>query len=681
MKQLFTLIAINLLVISIYGQKIASPTAGPSSEKGTLVTYKRNGSSATDTVSLEPILRPFYHGVASGDPLTDQVIIWTRVTPEGTTGSIEVDWQVATDTGMTNVVQTGQFRTDASRDYTVKVDVPGLSANTTYYYMFSYEGRNSLIGRTKTAPTGTLEDHLRFAVVSCSNYEAGYFNAYGRIADRNDLHAVVHLGDYFYEYPVDVYGDSLLSASGDRAHDTVETITLEQYRNRYSLYRLDPDLRRVHQQHPFLTIWDDHESANDAYKDGAENHTDSTEGSWNIRKNISKQVYFEWMPIREKVDSSIYRTLNYGDLADIIMIDTRLEGREVQILDVTNPALYAPTRTLLGNTQRDWFLDQLGNSTAKWKVVANQVMFAEFHVGWAAQMPQTPQEVESIFLDIWDGYPAERQAILDFIDTSGIDNVVVITGDVHSSFAYDVADTVTNPAAFYAPVPNYDPQTGAGSVCVEFVTPSVTSANFDENVGAAAAAGLEFQINNPLPMTTANIPNPHMKYNDLDRHGYFLLDLKNDSAQANWYYVDKLNEPSTVEAFGAGFYTKDGDNHLTRATGESPQKAVQDIPAPTNPPGNTVSIDAGVERSFALLNVYPNPVQGQLRLNYALAKKQQLRIRLLDIKGKEVQNLFEGIHEAGVHTLWKEVENVAPGMYLISMESENQQMIRKVVVQ
>ncbi len=677
MKKLLLILCIAITITQVTAQSIVSPTSGPSL-KNVSLQLNAHGDPSNSRTSFNANLKPFYHGVASGDPMSDRVIIWTRVTPDSA-GTITGNWYVSTDTLANNIVTQGTFSTDSSRDYTVKVDVTGLSSNTTYYYFFQAMGANSLMGRTKTAPTGTTTDHLRFAVTSCSNYEAGYFNAYGRIADRNDLHGIIHLGDYIYEYGNGEYGDTALS-NGPRKHDSTETVTLEQYRSRYSLYRLDEDLMRAHQQHPFINIWDDHESANDSYTSGAENHDVTTEGSWTLRKSLAKQAFFEWLPIRDNSDTTIVRTLNYGNLVDLIMIDTRLEGREIQILDVTNPALYSPTRTMLGNAQRNWLLNELDNSSAKWKIVANQVIFSEFHVGWAAQGGQTPQDVENIFLDIWDGYPAERSRIINYIDSANIDNVVWLTGDFHSTFAFDVADTVVDPAAFYAPVPNYDRTTGAGSVAVEFATPSITSANFDENVGALAAAGLEFQINNPLPspVPPGHIPNPHMKYVDLDQHGYFILDVKDDSTQANWYFVDKINAPSTTESFGQGQYSKDGENHLNTSLVESAEKATQDIEAPKNPPTYGIGTLEN-NNSFALMSVYPNPATDRVLVQFALANTQDVKVVMYDLTGKIVAELVNGKQNAGVYNLRFERNNLPNGLYLLKISTPEGETTQKII--
>ena len=522
---------------------------------------------------VNPLLKPFYHGVASGDPMAERVIIWTRVTVE-TTAPVTVDWVMSTDPYLLNVVKSGTTITDASRDYTVKVDVAGLSPGATYYYAFHALGRNSVVGRTKTAPVGSV-DNLRFAVVSCSNYQHGYFNGYARISERDDLDGVIHLGDYIYEIgagPND-YGDQELITSGKRAHvPDKEIVNLDDYRQRYAQYRLDPDLMRAHQQHAFITVWDDHESANDAFEDGAENHTEETEGPWNVRKNVSKQVYEEWMPVRPDVtEGPLYRVISYGNLLDLIMVDTRLEGRDEQIADVTDPALFDPDRTILGTTQRDWLYDQLQNSTAQWKVIGNQIIFSELVVGWAASGELgTPPQIESTFLDIWDGYPVERDNLIDFIGGNNINNVVILTGDFHSSFAFDVAKRPSvfgpdgNPSA---QLPGYNPLTGEGSVAVEFATPSITSANFDENLTPQQSAGLEFQFNKPLPADPPfNVnPNPHMKFVDLDRNGYFILDLTPEKVQADWYFVDDILVPVEGESFASGWYTESGENHLKMA--------------------------------------------------------------------------------------------------------------------
>lgn len=679
MKFTFSLILFLGLCTLSQAQNFDSPT------KKQHLKQLRRGLDVTGDLPFDPALKPFYHGVASGDPLHDRVILWTRITPDRQLPRVPVRYTVATSPAFrpSEIVARGIQLTDVSRDYTVKIDVTGLKPATTYYYYFSYRNTHSMVGRTRTAPE-VSSDQLKFAVVSCSNYQAGYFNAYRAISQQKDLDAVIHLGDYIYEYGAGEGTYGYDDSRSDRAHipDT-EILTLADYRTRYSLYRLDSDLQAAHQQHPFIPIWDDHESANDAYANGAENHNEG-EGSWEVRKAISKKVYFEWMPIREQVNEAIYRTISYGDLADMILIDTRLEGRDKQINDVTNPALYAPDRTLLGNNQETWLKEQLLNSRAKWKVIANQVIFSEFHVGWAASgLGQSPEALESQFLDIWDGYPAERNSLIDFIGTNDLDDVVILTGDFHSTFAYDVAKfpsyfSLNDPLNTQKQV-LYDPTTGAGSVAVEFATPSITSANFDENLEAAAggseaggdalANGFEQQINQPLPAPFYINPNPHLKYVDLDQHGYFILDLQPEKAQADWYFMQTIFEKNSQTNFAQGVYTEQGANHLQLSSVAALAKDFQPELAPEGP---LVRPSPKEQLRAIFLNVYPNPVEaGHLFcINYALLEGGHYLLRLLDSDGKPIKVLMEGALATGNHTFTDVIPaTLKAGIYYLHLQS------------
>lgn len=522
-------------------------------------------------------LAPFYHGVASGDPLPDGFIIWTRVTPPGlkrlsTPRNVPVHWKVATDPALTQIVASGDTFATGTRDFTVKIDVRGLLAGSTYYYAFEAQGRQSITGKTKTAPTSAVEQ-LKFAVVSCANYEWGFFSGYEQISRRTDLDAVIHVGDYIYEYPDNASYSSPEIRDLRTLFPRNETVTLRHYRTRYALYHLDPNLRRAHQQHPFITIWDDHEFANNAWKGGAENHNPRKEGSWKRRKAAAIRAYLEWMPIREQ-GTIIHRTLSYGPLMDLVLLDTRIEGRDIQIEDVNNPLLQSPNRTMLGETQKDWLKGELTDSTATWRILGNQVVFSEFNIGFAADLDPlaTSDFLESKFLDIWDGYPAERSELVDFIDTEEIDNVVILTGDIHCSFAFEVADPAFGN-------PNYNPVTGAGAVAVEFVTPSLSAANFDEEINDFFSARLESVINSPYPPTNIN-HNPHMKYADLDQHGYLVLSVTQQQVQADYYFLADVLVPQTTETWGAGFITAAGSHHLVPAVSPAPPKTVQDVPAP-----------------------------------------------------------------------------------------------------
>ncbi|MCB0632428.1 MAG: alkaline phosphatase D family protein [Saprospiraceae bacterium] len=664
--------------------------------KGATLYQHDRGSARGDGPQFNPDWAPFYHGVASGDPLSDRVIIWTRVTPEDLgPGEVPVEWRMATDPELSNVIASGNAMATLQQDFTVKVDVSGLDPGTTYYYGFTALGRHSLTGKTKTTPIAGNIDHFKFGVVSCSNYQAGYFNAYGQLAKRTDLDAIIHLGDYIYEYADRVYGNNVVWQDRNLEPEH-EIISLEDYRTRYSTYRLDTNLIRLHQQYPFITIWDDHESANDSYALGAENHDEATEGSWTDRKQHAKQAYFEWIPIRDNAQSQVYRRIQYGDLIDLILLDTRLEGREQQINDIEDEALYDPDRTILGVEQKAWLKDQLDNSTAQWKIIGQQVIFAELNVGWAGSLvDSTYAATESAFLDIWDGYPAERTEIINYISGNVIDNVVILTGDFHCSFGFDIADppvAVTLQEVqelglqpFYQANDKYDAATGVGSVAVEFATPSITSANFDENAGALAALAIQLQINKEAKVANGTVslgnPNPHMKYVDLVQHGYYILDVKPEKAQANWYFSPIL-QAGSGEAFGAAYYTQAGSNHLQQATSASGPKSMQDVPAPTNPPRATTPVlEAVRSNELVILSSFPNPTGNYHRLHYALNHSGQLQILLLDTNGRQIRTLLDEQMPAGLFSLRTDLNGLAAGTYYYHLQMNDEMRLLRLVKQ
>ena len=675
------LIFFCLYTVSVVAQPFAPAQDPPSDEW-----------IATRDLTFNGTLQPFFHGVASGDPTANSVILWTRVTPEEP-GPVEVSFTVSATLDFETIVASGEVIATADRDYTAKVDLDGLEAGTTYYYYFSALGANSLIGRAKTTPEGGV-DHLRFGVVSCSNYEGGYFNAYGALAERNDLDAVVHLGDYIYEYGPGVYGIDL----PDRVNEPgAEILSLSDYRTRYSLYRLDPDLIRLHQQHTVISVWDDHESANDSYVDGAENHQPDTEGSWDDRKNISKQVYFEWMPMRDNADQSIYRTFSYGDLCDLLMLDTRLEGRVEPPANFDDPD--EPVRTIISETQYDWLLDNLRNSNAQWKVLGNQVLFSTFNVGFAAGVLDGSPDLtnidsirvaENTFIDNWESYPTQRNAIIDSLRELEIDNTVVITGDSHTSWAIDVTKEAVlypRPEFLNLPQPNpydemtgegYDAETGAGSWAVEFGTPSISSPNFDEAVGADLTAQFEFLMNNPVPGVGVNY-NPHIKHVDLDRHGYFILDLKPEAAQADFFYTNTIIEDTIQEAFGIGALTLDTENHIQLSTEPATEKDTQDDPTPLEPFDITNSVQ-DPSGNVVVFNLYPNPVQDIAFLQLGINEPLQLQLVLFDAQGKVHLSRSEGRLSPGLYQVALDFSSLASGAYYLSLQSESGQLLSWPVI-
>jgi alkaline phosphatase D len=514
------------------------------------------GQSAEPVVIIQEKLSvlervAFLHGVASGDPLQDRVILWTRVTPTGDLGSVLVSYVVATDPQLQNVVVRGTAITNALQDYTVKVDAIGLSAAGTYFYRFSVGAVNSALGRTKTLPSGDVS-RLKIAVVSCSSLSHGLFNAYRRIAERSDLDVVVHLGDYIYEYATGQYGSA-------RAYEPAgEIVTLSDYRQRHAQYKRDPDLMALHSQHAMINVWDDHETADNSYRDGANNHNPG-EGDWSTRVASALQALYEWMPIRQtNLDlRKNFRTFRFGNLVDLVMLETRLVARDLELPPAAGlPAgVFAqqgefidPARTLLGTEQETWFLNQLRTSKAKWRLVGQQVMFGQLKVVGAPNALGT-----SLYLnpDQWDGYAPARSrihaALAGDATNTAINNVVILTGDIHTSWAMDITPDPNNPML-------YNPLNGAGSLAVEFVVTSVTSPGLDQLQQAQDAIRAE---------------NPHIKYVDLAEKGYLLLDITPDRVNGEFWYVDTIVQASANETFAKAYAVMDGQNHLTTSNRSS----------------------------------------------------------------------------------------------------------------
>lgn len=485
---------------------------------------------------------PFVHGIASGDPLQDRVILWTRITNDGSINatSIPVGYTVATDPDLKNIVAQGRAIASAESDFTVKVDAKSLQPNTTYYYTFQALGYLSPTGRTRTIPQPDLPanqvERVRLAVVSCSNYGFGYFNGYADIAKQADISAVLHLGDYIYEYQEGFYRDNDLKEERPIFPEH-EIISLEDYRLRYACYRTDIDLQECHRQHPFIVVWDDHEIADNSWKGGARFHFPN-KGSYLERKMAAVRAYHEWMPIRDdssnELDSQlrIYRRFEFGKLFDLNMLDTRIFGREK--LDVD--ASHEPERQLLGLEQENWLylnMTKGKNRGTKWQILGQQVILAPFKGASASTSG-----------DIWNGYASARDRLLDYIDNNKIENTVVLTGDYHASFAFDVAK---NP--FDAD--SYNPATGEGSLAVEFVCPALTSFAFPEK-------------NNGPEV------NPHQKFINQVDHGYMLLDITEQAFQCEWYYTDTLKTRNDRTQFAKGLYTNSNTNHLLEGSQSRP---------------------------------------------------------------------------------------------------------------
>ncbi len=512
--------------------------------------------------------RRFAHGVASGDPRPRAVVIWTRVTPTATAtpGSgrgpqVRVAWEVALDPRFRRVVRRGAARTGPSADHTVKVDVTGLAPGRGYYYRFTHGGLRSPVGRTSTAPRPRARlRRLRLGVVSCANWQAGYFAAYRGLAERDDLDAVLHLGDYLYEYAPGEYGYGMDDVD-IRAHDPArEIVSLADYRRRHAQYKTDPDLQALHARYPWIVTWDDHEVTNDAYDGGAENHQPAAEGAFGARRARAHRAYDEWMPVRMsgtadlRDGSRLFRRLRFGRLAEISMLDLRTY-RSQQVTP-PDPAVDDPARTITGQRQMRFLLDSLTRRGAQWKVIGNPVMispvtFASLPADLARPVDDVtgllPDDGVAYNVDQWDGYTADRRQVVDHLRDRGIKDALFVTGDIHSAWACELPiDTATYPAS--------------GTVGVEFVCSSVTSNNLDDITGGpeGSSAPVEAGIRSD---------NPHVKYLDFDRHGFSVLDITRKRAQMDWFVLGDRADADTTITHSVSWRTRTGTGRVEQVDG------------------------------------------------------------------------------------------------------------------
>ena len=496
----------------------------------------------------------FRHGVASGDPHKESVVLWTRVTP-AEAGNVPVTAEIATDADFTQIVQTLKTETGPARDYTVKVIPQGLTPGSVYYYRFHAGEEVSPVGRTKTLPENT--SRVKFAVMSCSNYPFGYFNAFDHVARVDDIDAILHLGDYIYEYGPDGYGADVGKTIG-RAHEPQkEIVTLEDYRTRFAQYKMDPGSRAMHAAHPLIPIWDDHETANNSWTHGAENHQPDSEGSWNDRRRAALQAYYEWLPVRDpepgRTREAFFRDFEWGEYLSLSALETRLMARSEQleyadiipglktpedIEQFRREVLNDPTREMLGAAQLDYFERVLKRSTAKgqtWRVVANQVIMAEVFAPDLTDRVSEEQLVDfekkwsgarafvkftglglPFNLDAWDGYPAARERLYRMAREAGAQDLVVVTGDTHESWANDLFAEDGTPMG------------------VELGTTSVTSPGFTQYLGDAA---FDYSL-------LMRKENKTVRYHDPLSHGYIALTFDGDEGRAEFVNVSTILSPT-----------------------------------------------------------------------------------------------------------------------------------------
>ena len=551
------------------------PTAGVDRR-----TVLKTGAAATGTAALVATSRPagaagrvFRHGVASGDPRPDAVVLWTRVTPtaaatpgSGTGPTVTVRWQVATDRAFRSVVRQGRFATGPSRDHTVKVDATGLAPGRWYFYRFLLDGVASPLGRTRTAPAADAEvARLRFGVVSCANLQAGWFSAYRHLADRDDLDAVLHLGDYLYEYGPGEYGYGQSNRDIRPHNPKHEMVSLADYRRRHAQYKTDPDLQRLHATYPFVATWDDHEVTNDAWKAGAENHQPD-EGDYRARRARAHRAYDEWMPVRLDGTAALgdgtrlFRRLRFGRLAELSMLDLRTY-RDQQVVStvpgspvgpVADPAVSDPDRTITGRAQLDWLKDGLHTGGAQWKLVGNPVMIAPVTF---AQLPHDvldpvndvtgllPRDGLPYNADQWDGYTDDRREVFEHLRDHGVRDTVFLTGDIHSGWACELPyDASTYPLG--------------DSAGVELVCTSVTSNNLKDITGSPP------RTTSLTVETVIKANNRHVKYLDFDNHGFSVLEVTAARVQMDWYVIGDRADRNTPVTWTASWATDSGTQRL-----------------------------------------------------------------------------------------------------------------------
>jgi len=498
-------------------------------------------------MSPTPVPGPFVHGVASGDPTTSAVMLWTRVS--GTGGdAADVDWAVSRDEAFTDLVTSGTARAEAEHDFCVHVDVDGLEPDTTYYYGFRTAGSDSAVARTRTLPATT--EHLTFAMVSCAKFNAGFFNAYSRIAARDDVQFLLHLGDYIYEASNTPPASQTPGADIGRPFDPLhECVTLDDYRTRFAQYHADPDVQAMHLRHPIIPTLDDHCFADGAWRDSAAEHKPEF-GPWSERKAHAFRAREEWLPVRrpDPADPSrVFRSVEVGALAELFLIDTRTRRDE----PVAGEAMLEPGRTALGPEQKEWLLGAMDHSTARWRLLANPSVMSQT---WNPALPlEVRHPLKKVKLvaddelgpdwDQWDGYPVERDGLLEHF--AGYDNLVVLSGDVHVSLAIEL---------------HRDPFDATDQpISVEFVTPSLTSQNLDDKMG--------------WPRRTQSIPleeqiiefMPHWQWCDLDSHGYTVIDVTPERLRAEFWHVDTVLERTDGESLGAAFTVAHGARVPVRA--------------------------------------------------------------------------------------------------------------------
>ncbi|KAH7090398.1 PhoD-like phosphatase-domain-containing protein [Paraphoma chrysanthemicola] len=539
---------------------------------------KRDGSAVLNSDVT------FTHGIASGDPYSDSVILWTRASPviendrsnvtveghvpyfshetekyiKASNAPICVDWKVSSNRNLTgSAISSGRAYTTSDIDYTIKVEANGLQPFTTSFYQFTVCGTNttSPIGRTKTAPSENDEvSAISLGVFTCANFPLGYFNAYGNIARKDSVDYVVHLGDYIYEDEVGVPGKD------ERAMEPAkEIVTLYDYRTRFAQYRTDEDLRLAHETYPFITVWDDHEIANNNWRDGGST-MNNTEDSFNKfggisfdqRKMNAVRAYFEWMPLRQvDMDDNlrIWRNFRLGKLLDLVMLDTRAYDRSITRVGWNDEYVYKVSndagRSNMGSHQENWFFRQLSESKergAAWRVIGNQMIFSRIDLSG-----EDPKRKVIVDVDAWDGYQSSRNRTLQHLYDNKIDNTIMLAGDSHQNWVSDLVwlDEV-----------EYDPVTGAGAIGVEFAVTGTTSDGLEGSLAATEQISRNFVRD-----------NIELLWQEGYYRGYTELHISKDKVEAQYWGCPTVETRNAFEISLANFTVAAGANHIARPIG------------------------------------------------------------------------------------------------------------------
>ena len=522
------------------------------------------------------VLKNFDFGVASFDPSATSVIIWTRYNVEGK----NISWEIAKDKDFKEVLRQGVVLPSAVNDNTIAIEIEDLPSYTKLYYRFFNveDNSHSVVGETLTLPAKSdAIAEVKMAVASCSNFPAGLFHVYKEIAE-SDVDVVLHLGDYIYEYEVGGYGTNASTAVLGRAHQpSHEILTLEDYRTRYKQYRGDKNLQLAHQLKPFICVWDDHEIANDVYRDGAENHDEAKEGSFEMRKKFALQAYSEYIPLKTGKDTRIYRSFDFGNILSLHMLDTRVIARDKQ-LDYVNYYTASgfdqqrfindftdPSRKLLGDEQLSWLGGQLNSSSATWQVLGQQVLMGKMQIpseflgfvqavmkevtttGAVSQATMgeitklvfefvmlketykqapsalTPEQIKRITevlpynLDAWDGYPVEREKLFALFQGK---KVINLAGDTHNAWFNEMKNAKGEDVGY------------------ELATSSVSSPGMEHYLGLGGG-NMARTLEDVLKILV-----DELTYVDLSRRGYLHLNFDSSNVKAEWRFVSSVHQAS-----------------------------------------------------------------------------------------------------------------------------------------